>query len=217
MQITIAAFTLICLVISSPALAEMSDKQKVEYIMRLAQPTQEEQVFYRWQPKTSGDELIKSGHFSNNLFTRFMNKTHGVNAGPGLYISESMHSSATFGGENANLIEVHIAKDTPTLNLTDLDTERKLRANGISIDDVIRLNPPVVINYISDWHVVKHTQGVTFKPFDPQKYSFDRLHKEYRDILEEPSGSAKDFFIKEVKKKCTDSLILDALKGMDKK
>lgn len=181
-----------------------SQINKKELIEKLAQPLSEDKIFYRWQSRSSGDHLISSGKFTNNLHKYFMgmkiDRTTMV-AGHGVYICENPHGSSQFirGVDEGSLIEVKIKKGTPYLDLTNSEVMNKMKSLKVSAEDVYRLNPAITVKYDdkNKWWVIKNKEGVEFSPFKGKNIEVDNLFKVLDQIEEE---KPKKIFTQELKK-----------------
>jgi hypothetical protein len=148
---------------------------KRDLIEAIATPLSEDAVMYRWQSKVSGDKLIEEKIFTDKLYSYFMamkiDREHFA-AGKGIYASENPHSSSRFvrGDDKGSLIEVRISKGTKAIDLSDSAVLAKLKANGLSKDDVLFGEPQarVAVKYDAEekWWVLKGQSGVTFRAFD---------------------------------------------------
>ena len=161
-----------CLLFSDFTLADLSDKQKREFIEQLAQPLPEKRVFYRWQSETSRSNLITERILTEERLQYFLNMEGGVLAGPGLYVAEDLHSSKRFG---KTIMQVEADEGMNYVDLTDRETLRKLRQEGITIKDVYNLNPKVAVKYNTQHWVFKAREGVTFQPFSSKGIPLDEL------------------------------------------
>ena len=180
-------FFWLCLLFSSPVLAEMSDQEKREFVETLAEPSKEKKVFYRWQTETSRKNLIEAGEITPQLHNHFMNMQSGIIAGPGLYVSEDLHSSSRFGD---TIIQVEMDEGIKYIDLTDQETLSKLKQNGISADDIYKLNPKVAVKYTQPHWVFKAREGVTFQPFSSKGIPLSEL---------DGSAMTKPFFRESIK------------------
>ena len=191
-------FQLCCLglLTNSPAIAELSDQEKREFIESLAKPLKEKRVFYRWQSEESRKTLIQAGKMTSKLYRHYMGLTEGVSAGPGLYVSESMTSSTFFGPV---LLQVELEPGHKFLDLTDPKIIDQLSKQNIRDVDVYDLNPRVAVKFTedhyTDWWVLKEKKGVKFKPFSSKELDFKTLEEAY--VL---MKDGKPFFTSAIKK-----------------
>ncbi len=159
---------------SPTAWAGIAEDNKIRAkIMKVAQPLDEETVFYRWRSKASGDNLVEAGALTDSLFNYFMSMkvdSQHFAAGRGVYVSENPHTSSRFvrGDDSGSLIEVHVAKGAPFLDLSDSDTLKSLKDQGVEPKQVYKLDPKVVVKYDGEnkWWAIKAQKGVTFRVFD---------------------------------------------------
>ena len=191
-------FFWLCLLFSGPALAEMSDQEKREFIESLAQSSKEKKVFYRWQSETSRKNLIEAGEMTPQLYNYFMEMgprekwagfPAGGFAGQGVYISEKANLSEHFGD---TLIQVEVEPGYKFLDVSDESIVRTLKAKGISLEDVYLLNPNVAVKdkAVPQAWVLKAREGVKFKPFSSKSISLKELEDLYKKGL-----SRKPFFV----------------------
>ena len=154
------------------ALAEMSDSEKRAFIESLAVPSTEKRVFYRWQNQERQDELLEADNPNKvkNIFETAMTIDDPY-SGPGIYISENPVSSMKYG---EYLIQIEVVKGYPFLNLYDEEIQKALKKEGLTNEDVIKLNPRVALTDREEtkthW-VLKKPEGVSFKTFNPQTVS----------------------------------------------
>jgi hypothetical protein len=147
--------------------------KKLALIQSIASPLPDTVAMFRWQSKTSGNKLLQEQTFSDKLYSYFMSMkvdSDHFAAGRGVYASENPHSSSRFvrGDDEGSLIEVQIEKGTPFIDLTDPATLVKLKAAGITQEDVLWGDPPVAVKYEKNekWWVLKGQKGVSFSVFD---------------------------------------------------
>ncbi len=160
---------------------ETTDAEKIQLIMKVAKPSSEDKIYYRWQSEKSGTNLVNAKEYTEQLFNYFMgmkvDDAHFA-AGTGVYFSEDLTNSAQFirGGGKGSLIEVHIRKGMPTLDLRSAETIEALGKLGFTEDDVFRLKVPAAIRYTSNgWWVVKRREGVEFHNVNPERISLGRF------------------------------------------
>jgi hypothetical protein len=188
---------------------ELTSKEKIQRILSIAKPSTSERIFYRWQSETSGNTLLKEAEYTEKRFNYFMGMTldpdHFV-MGQGVYYAEDITSSAQFirGDGKGSLIEVHVPKDTPVLDLTSQETLAKLNELGIQSSEIRELNPPIAIKYNAreNWWVIKKREGVQFKSFDPSSFALDTFINEVDLVRENPNAIEvlKPFLISKIEK-----------------
>ena len=168
-------------------------------VMVLASPLPEERVFYRWQSKKSGDTLLHAGQITDDLHRYFMGMTvdrQNFLAGQGIYIADNPSSSHQYArGEDAgSLIEVHVSKGTPYLDLTNDETMRNMNKMGLTAKQIYELNPPLAIKYSSTngYWVLKGQTGIKFSAFDPDRLPPKELVQHYEFLQ---SIKAKKIFL----------------------
>ena len=116
--------------------------------------------------------MLKMGHM-NWIFYNIMMKTGPKrdnkrrHAGRGMYISERYDNTSRFGGEDGLLVEVHIEKGTPHIDITNPETIARFQQLGLSRLDFFDLNPKVLIRFddTHQWWVIKSRTGVWFSEF----------------------------------------------------
>ena len=192
------------------------DDTKRKLIEKMATPLEEEKVFYRWQSKESGDNLLAAGKMTDAVHGYFMNMsiTQGnFAAGRGVYMSENMHSASDYVGKDGlgSMIEVRLAKGTKTLDVSNGKIAYQLKQIGITPADVYRLDPNVAVKYdgANQWWVSKVKEGASFKPFNGHNRDLPTLAQD----LDRITNVAKPAFIrlvspriKEIMAKNPDSL-----------
>lgn len=178
--------------------AKLSDEQKIKFIERIAKKFPKTRTFYRWQSETARTNMLQAGEFTSTLYAYFMGMEPDplrLRAGVGVYVSDDIASSSAFG---LKLMKVEVEKGAPYLDLSKLGVKFNLRTNGISNEDVYRLNPKIAIKYENvtggGWWVLKGAEGVKFKAIDVREMSVPEL----RDILS-PVFKVKYYQIKREK------------------
>ncbi|MCY4643711.1 MAG: hypothetical protein OXB88_03750 [Bacteriovoracales bacterium] len=147
-----------------------TDEEKRKIIESVAKGFDGKKIFYRWQSKKAGDNLLAQGEFTDKLYDYFMgmeiDRQH-FQAGHGVYVSENPYDSSSFirGDDEGSLIQVEVDKDAKYIDLEDHKTRRLLRKHKITDRDVYRLNPRVAVKYGSTWWAIKGKEGVRFRPF----------------------------------------------------
>ena len=183
---------------SNAAKAELSQEEKKEFIdQQLAQPFPEGQVHYRWQPDEKTKELLDAGEMTQELYRdftdiKFMESLRlqiakgGIRsktlpgAGPGMYISEDIHSSHMPG---QTIIRVKLGPHFKYIDKEDLKFKEELHRKGISWKDVERLSGShIAFKYTDTWLVVRGRQGVQFKSFSFQKVTLGELETAHRKV-----------------------------------
>ena len=176
--------------------AEMSDKEKVEFIESLAEPLKEKKVFYRWQSETARKNLIEAGEMTPQLYKHFMSHREG-NVGGGLYIAEDVVSSSGYG---RTLMQVEIEAGYRFLNLQDPKIQKKLKKKGITNTDVFKSKARVAVKDIvtgkRSWWALKKQEGVRFKPFSGRGINLNTLTKGYNNLQRD---AQREFFINSVR------------------
>ena len=157
---------------SHPILAKLPNQGKREIIESLAKPLEERRVFYRWQSEKSRDTLIKEKKFTKERLKYFMRKDSNIQAGPGLYVAEDLHSSSNFG---ETIIQIEANKGVKYIDLTDQEILKKLRDKGVNVQDIYNLNPRIAIKYNSQHWVFKTRKKVTFRPFSAKGIPLEKL------------------------------------------
>ena len=177
------SFCFLCLLFIGSTFAEMSDKEKAEFIESLAEPLKEKKVFYRWQSEKARQNLIETGEMTPEIYENFM--AHRGALGGGLYVAEDMASSSTFGD---TIMQVEIEPGYKFLDLMDPNIQEKLREKGIFMDEINHIfNPKVAVKDTrgSGWWVLKAKKRVKFKPFSSQEISLSVLSEAYEKIERE--------------------------------
>ena len=205
------SFCFLCLLFIGSTFAEMSDKEKVEFIESLAEPSKEKKVFYRWQSETARQNLIETGEMTPELHTYFMKQINNY-SGAGFYISEDMASSSSFGD---TLMQVEIEPGYKLLDLMDPKIQKKLKENGISNDEIFHifhLKVGVKDTRESGWWVLKAKEGVKFKPFSSQATGLSTLSEAYEKIEKEKQKAFFKSSVKEdiLKRAETNSFVLES-------
>ena len=164
-------FLVTCFLVKARETSEMSKRSLME---SLAKTFTEPQVFYRWQSEAARNNLLREGELTSKTFQYFAEQSKKDAAGSGMYISGNIYSSQNYGD---TLIEVEIKSGTRYLDLTDPETLKTLRTQGIDPWELKEIDPKLVLKYEkgSDWWVVKNPEGVSFKPFSAQHMPLDDL------------------------------------------
>ena len=171
-----------------PFIAELSDDEKRAYLESLAEPSKEKLVFYRWQKAEVTKELLEAGkmteYFQKNLYhgnTDSMN-----NSGAGLYVAEDMIGTSNYG---STIIQVEVKQGYKFLDLSSKIVRWKLKAKGISFEDVRTLNLQVAVRDVnkefkdfrknSRWWALKAEKGVKITPVSAREVPLQVLIKSY--------------------------------------
>ncbi|MCY4643710.1 MAG: hypothetical protein OXB88_03745 [Bacteriovoracales bacterium] len=223
-------FILLSLFCKASLALSASDQKKREIIESLAEGFDGKKIFYRWQSKQSGDNLLAQGEFTDGLYKYFMGMEIDIltsAAGHGVYVSENPYDSAIFlpVKDEGSLIQVEVDRKGSYIDLEDSRTRRLLKKHKITDKDVFRLNPRVAVKYTSTWWALKGQEGVRFRPFTGRglgtqgilnAYTVlagedDQAMKVFKDSLDRNrSFSANPVEIQELKKEAL------ALLGLDK-
>ncbi|MDC0254154.1 hypothetical protein OAK75_04605 [Bacteriovoracales bacterium] len=155
------------------------DWAKRKKIMKLlASPLKAALIVYRWGDLDEWDELGGKKNLPNKLTQAYwekkmLNEPPGVSgmnyAGRGIYSSSNIYDSSFYAnrnkGEVPELFKLKIKKGSQFINLADERTQRIMKKNKITNQDVYFLDPPAVVRYRKElhWYLIKIKQGVTFE------------------------------------------------------
>jgi hypothetical protein len=128
--------------------------------------------FYSW----GGANHLGLTHGGRNemLFHANYNQAigHGSNAGPGLYVTTSLHDSADYcPAMNGVLLQVEMPDDMPYISVPNQVTMNQLRSGVPTVNTQMLYRqspdiPPVLVHFTGNWHCLKTTKGVGFRLFD---------------------------------------------------
>lgn len=170
-------------------------------LSELAEPLQEEVLFYRWQSTVSGENLHKIGKMTEQLDKHFMAMQMNTVAGPGIYMAGHPESSSSYlPKEGGNLIEVRIKKGTPFLNLQDPEVIERLKERGLNPSKVMgeKIKSPIVMMYSRDWYVGKNLQDkARFEMFPGPSHDAASFKRIYSDLYYD--GHAADQAFEQMK------------------
>ena len=141
----------------------------VEYIESLTKPLPETQHFYHYGSKPACDALVEQGGYAGKIKARYGSFSQGPQnaAGHGLYVADNIHSSSHYF--TGSMIEVVLEKGTKVLDIRNPDVEDGLYKRNISLRELFDLPIDATVKYddFHSWYVVKGSEGVHFKEFDP--------------------------------------------------
>ncbi|MEE2742706.1 MAG: hypothetical protein VYD54_02295, partial [Bdellovibrionota bacterium] len=137
------------------------DWAKRKKIMKLlASPLKAALIVYRWGDLDEWDELGGKKNLPNKLTQAYwekkmLNEPPGVSgmnyAGRGIYSSSNIYDSSFYAnrnkGEVPELFKLKIKKGSQFINLADERTQRIMKKNKITNQDVYYLDPPAVVRY----------------------------------------------------------------------
>lgn len=187
---------------SDTSIAELSDREKREFIESLATPLKKKRVFYRWQSEQSRKSLLKAGEMTPQIYKYFMNLKDPI-AGSGLYVAGDMISSSSYG---ETLLQVEVEAGYRILDLSNPETKIKLSRQGITLKDVNKLNPKVAVKYAenTEWLVLKAKEGVKFKPFSSKGVNLKVLEDAF-EIIKDKRNFLKSAIKKDILKRAEKS------------
>ncbi|MBS1963735.1 MAG: hypothetical protein JST04_16110 [Bdellovibrionales bacterium] len=195
--IAIALLLAASVVVGGSAEAALTPDQARAVYASLAKRFPKRKVFYRWQSRTSGLNLVRAETFTGKIYDYFMDmpfNSNTMHGGRGLYVAETLYTSSRFirGNAEGSLIEVVIDEGTPFIDLEDPATMEKLKAAGLtgSPRELGELEPKYVIRYrqsdvnrtMRDWWVIKSPRGVHLQRFNPNRFTNEELRDIYDKI-----------------------------------
>ncbi len=181
--------------IATPAHA--IDPEQARKVYRgLAKTFGQRKIFYRWQSRASGLNLLRSVTFDEKLQKYFMEMKFNpgtMHGGRGIYAAETLYTSSRFirGNAEGSLIEIVVEAGTPYIDLEDPEVMRKLQAAGLtgSSAELAELEPSLIVRYrqanvnaAKDWWVIKSPRGVRFQRFNSNRFTLDELRTIYEKI-----------------------------------
>lgn len=165
-------------------ISEAQKKKILRLMDEFTRPLKKKMVFYRWQAKEGGDILLKAKTYDDSSFNYFMSMepdTWTLRAGQGIYIAENPVSAHGYLPKDrpGSLIEVHVAKGTPFLDIFDPDFIKEMNKRDVNIYDVAHILSDRVIKYEpkKGFSVIKTQKGISFKSFKGRYLSTDELIK----------------------------------------
>jgi hypothetical protein len=157
----------------------LTNQEMTKIIMEIAEPSKTDLLFYRYGSFIERTRASKGIPFTINDVNR-----GGQFAGKGLYVAENPLSNALYGNngpsDDTELVTVRVKKGIPLLDLTSRETIAILKKNGISVEQVYRLDPPppILLKY-SGIYSDKSTPPVTaqelLKNYTPPQFSGDKI------------------------------------------
>ncbi len=174
------------------AFALSPDEARAVYL-RLAKKFPQRKIFYRWQSRTSGLNLVRAQTYSGKIYDYFMKmpfNSYTMHGGRGIYVAETLYTSSRFirGSTEGSIIEIAVEAGTPFIDLEDPETLEKLKAAGLTGNskELGELEPNLIVRYrqadvnsrMKDWWVIKSPRGVKVQSFNPNRFTLDEL----RDI-----------------------------------
>ena len=178
----------------STRLTGLEKKQVIELAQSLARAIKEsEQITYRWQSKAAGESLIKDEIQGKLVFEKKGQVGNNQELGSGFYVSSNFWDSSGYAPDSdSSLVQVIIPADKKVLDLTQPETLAQLQRAGVSVQDIARFDPELIIKYKghaanSHWFCIKDIQGVRVEPFDGRRFSTQDLLN-FKVAIENPSA-----------------------------
>ena len=166
----------------STSLSAIEEKHVVDFVHSLTRRiAPSEQTTYRWQSKFVGESLLKDGIDEKIVFEKKGLVGNAQRLGSGFYSSSNFWDSSGYAPEQgASLVKVILPPDKKVLDLTNTNILAQLQREGITLEDIARFDPKLVIKYRgheanSNWFCIKDLRGVTIAPFDGQGFSTEDL------------------------------------------
>ncbi|MBF0363091.1 MAG: hypothetical protein HQK49_18870 [Oligoflexia bacterium] len=166
--------------INSSSKPSLSESDKINIILSFSKKLPSDTVFYNWMDRSKALKKINEKVWSdqdylNKIETAKKDPNRGISsrsvAGMGIYLAEDPATSSIYGCERFSkdpaLVEIIIDKGMPYIDLTNENNVAELAKKGVSVDDVYKLNPPMLIkyNWQSSWWVIKSNKGVHIRPY----------------------------------------------------
>ncbi|MCY4643712.1 MAG: hypothetical protein OXB88_03755 [Bacteriovoracales bacterium] len=191
-------FIFIFLSLVGPNAFGQTDEEKRKIIESVAKSFDGKKIFYRWQSKKAGDNLLAAGEFTDELYDYFMgmdlNADHFA-AGQGLYVSDNPYDSAIFirGNDKGSLIQVEVDEKLKYISLSDPETLAVFDKFQIDRGDITRLKSRIAVKYHDTWWVIKGQEGVRFTPFTVKHLKAHEILKAYAMLAQESPKGEKIF------------------------
>lgn len=139
---TLFIFSFLVLCFYGNAFASLSDQEKINIIRGVAVPSPK-QTFYKWVSKTDKNAILIDGEITPEIYEYFMRfKGHFSLAGPGIYVNTNPKNGFL---EGEVLIQVEAQEGYRYLDLSDKEILNFLEEEGITLEDVHRLNSNVAL------------------------------------------------------------------------
>ena len=127
---------------------------------QLGQPLTEDTTYYRWQSTTSGENLDRAGVIDAKINHHFMTRESGIQAGGGIYLADTAHSSESYlPMDGGNLLEVKVKKGVVVIDLMDPKIVGRLKEMGLpqlAITHEAHFPDGVLVRYQRDYFVGKN-------------------------------------------------------------
>lgn len=177
MEKTIKYFLLFLLFANNSSLADISDPEKINIIRQAAKSSSEGRIFYRWVSKQDRDTVLKNGLVSSEAYESFMKFKEDIKvAGPGLYMNHLLRRGVLDG---ETVLKIVTKRGYRFLDLSDRKAVTELAEQGVSLEDVYRLDSGVALEGLRGYSkydlVFKGREGLRIATFTGKEVSLYEL------------------------------------------